>query len=114
MKEAIRRTLEQGMLGYEERLQQMMQQIESMAPEQIDQLLERLTQKLAEEGYVNLTPEAPRVGHGNGQREQQIRVEVTDKALDFLGYKTLKDLLASLGKSSFGRHDTRATNSATR
>jgi len=27
--------------------------------------------------------------------------------LDFLGFKTLKDLLGSLGKSSFGRHDTR-------
>src|SRR5207253_1264297 len=25
---------------------------------------------------------------------------------DFLGYKTLKNLMASLGKSSFGRHDT--------
>ena len=33
--------------------------------------------------------------------------EVTDKSLDFLGFKTLKDLLGSLGKSSFGRHDTR-------
>ena len=33
--------------------------------------------------------------------------EVTDKALDFLGYRALRDLLGSLGKSSFGRHDTR-------
>ena len=37
----------------------------------------------------------------------EARFEITDKALDFLGFKTLKDLLASLGKSSFGRHDTR-------
>src|SRR5439155_1383412 len=29
------------------------------------------------------------------------------KALDFLGYRALRDLLGSLGKSSFGRHDTR-------
>jgi Ca-activated chloride channel homolog len=36
-----------------------------------------------------------------------VRFEVTDKSLDFLGFKTLKDLLGSLGKSSFGRHDTR-------
>src|SRR5204863_3655796 len=27
--------------------------------------------------------------------------------LDFLGYRALRDLLGSLGKSSFGRHDTR-------
>ena len=33
--------------------------------------------------------------------------EVTDKTLDFLGYRALRDLLGSLGKSSFGRHDTR-------
>ena len=32
---------------------------------------------------------------------------MTDKAIDFLGYKALRDLLGSLGKSSFGRHDTR-------
>ena len=36
-----------------------------------------------------------------------MKVEVTDKSLDFLGFKTLKDLLGSLGKSSFGAHDTR-------
>ena len=36
-----------------------------------------------------------------------MKFEVTDKSLDFLGFKTLKDLLGSLGKSSFGRHDTR-------
>ena len=36
-----------------------------------------------------------------------MRFEVTDKALDFLGYRALRDLLGSLGKSSFGRHDTR-------
>ena len=36
-----------------------------------------------------------------------MRFEVTDKSLDFLGFKTLRDLLGSLGKSSFGRHDTR-------
>ncbi len=39
--------------------------------------------------------------------EGQVRFELTDKALDFLGYKTLKNLLGSLGKASFGRHDTR-------
>jgi Ca-activated chloride channel family protein len=32
---------------------------------------------------------------------------VTDKSLDFLGYRALRDLLGSMGKSSLGRHDTR-------
>jgi Ca-activated chloride channel family protein len=31
---------------------------------------------------------------------------VTNKSLDFLGYRTLRDLLGSLGKASLGRHDT--------
>ncbi len=44
---------------------------------------------------------------GEAQPNVEARFEITDKALDFLGFKTLKDLLASLGKSSFGRHDTR-------
>src|SRR6202044_2785050 len=45
-------------------------------------------------------------GAGDG-RDAKARFEITDKSLDFLGFKTLKDLLGSLGKSSFGRHDTR-------
>jgi Ca-activated chloride channel homolog len=38
---------------------------------------------------------------------EQYRFEITDKSLDFLGYRALRDLLGSLGKSSLGRHDTR-------
>ncbi len=36
-----------------------------------------------------------------------MKFEVTDKALDFLGYRALRDLLGSIGRSSAGRHDTR-------
>jgi Ca-activated chloride channel family protein len=32
---------------------------------------------------------------------------MTEKATDFLGFKALRDLLGALGKSSFGRHDTK-------
>ncbi len=37
---------------------------------------------------------------------RNIKFEVTEKGLDFLGYKTLQKLLGSLGKSSIGRHET--------
>ena len=37
---------------------------------------------------------------------RNVKFEVTEKGLDFLGYKTLRDLLGSLGKSSIGRHET--------
>jgi Ca-activated chloride channel family protein len=36
-----------------------------------------------------------------------VRFELTGKGVDFLGFRALRDLLGSLGKSSFGRHDTR-------
>ena len=35
-----------------------------------------------------------------------MQFNLTDKGIDFLGYKTLRNLLGSLGKSSFGSHDT--------
>jgi Ca-activated chloride channel family protein len=71
-------------------------------------LLESLVQKLAEEGHISTDQDSEQQGQGKAQgREGQARFEVTDKSLDFLGFKTLKDLLGSLGKSSFGRHDTR-------
>ena len=37
----------------------------------------------------------------------EARFEITDKTIDFLGFKTLQDLMGSMGRSSFGRHDTR-------
>ena len=47
-------------------------------------------------------------GGGGGMGDpRQYRFEITDKSLDFLGYRALRDLLGSLGKSSLGRHDTR-------
>jgi Ca-activated chloride channel homolog len=79
----------------------------------LEELLNRLIERMAEEGYISVDapPEPgergdPQVGPASGA-EGRVKFEVTDKALDFLGYKALKDLLGSLGKSSFGRHDTR-------
>jgi Ca-activated chloride channel family protein len=34
------------------------------------------------------------------------KFEITQKGLDFLGFKALKDLLSAIGRSPFGRHDT--------
>lgn len=100
LKRAIQDALESGQLFPDERMQQMLEQLEAMSPEQVDQLLEKLVQKLADEGNIS-------VDRGEEGKEGSARFEVTDKSLDFLGFKTLKDLLGSLGKSSFGRHDTR-------
>jgi Ca-activated chloride channel family protein len=109
LKRAIQEALENGELFPNDQMQQMLEKLASMTPEQMDQLLENLVQKLADEGVISVDQNAdsnPPVGGGKGG-EAQARFEVTDKSLDFLGFKTLKDLLGSLGKSSFGRHETR-------
>jgi Ca-activated chloride channel family protein len=109
LKKAIQAALEQGKLFNEDALQEMMDRIRNMTPEQMDKLLERLVQKMADEGQITIEePSDPQAGAGKGQGpDSKVKFEVTDKSLDFLGFKTLKDLLGSLGKSSFGRHDTR-------
>jgi Ca-activated chloride channel homolog len=109
LKKAIQQALEQGKLFDQEHLEEMMERLQSMSPEQMEQLLERLVQKMIDEGQITVEDRADqtaRPGVGDG-RDSKVKFEVTDKSLDFLGFKTLKDLLGSLGKSSFGRHDTR-------
>src|SRR6202050_796663 len=109
LKEAIQKALESGQLFPDDQMQQMLEKLSAMSQEQLDQLLENLVQKLEAEGHISTDQDSESdPGKGGGQgRDGQARFEVTDKSLDFLGFKTLKDLLGSLGKSSFGRHDTR-------
>jgi Ca-activated chloride channel homolog len=110
LKKAIQRALEQGQLFDERHLQEMMERLQAMTPEQMDALLAKLVEKMVDEGQITIeepdSQAASAPGMGDG-RDAKVKFEVTDKSLDFLGFKTLKDLLGSLGKSSFGRHDTR-------
>jgi Ca-activated chloride channel family protein len=108
--------IEQGMLT-EQQIEEMLAENEgkfkgSLLEELVNQLIERLV----EEGYLNLKeieqPQARQLQNGQGKGEigqaqpRDVRFEVTEKGLDFLGYKTLQKLLGSVGKSSIGRHDT--------
>jgi Ca-activated chloride channel homolog len=121
--DALRRALlqalmDQGLLSPPQ-IQQMLDENEGKYQgSQLQELLNQLIERLVEEGYLTLQEEAPdreqrreRMGNGQGQIEEplprNIKFEVTEKGLDFLGYKTLRNLLGSLGKSSVGRHDTR-------
>jgi Ca-activated chloride channel family protein len=103
LKRAIEQALERGEFFDAERAEQIRQQLESMSEEQLDQLLSRMVQKLVDEGYINTEQQSA----GAGKAESRVEVKVTDKSIDFLGFKTLKDLLGSLGHASFGAHDTR-------
>ena len=76
----------------------------------LEELIQELIRQMAEQGYISLdSDEAPRAGAGAGQGQDTspARFQVTDKSLDFLGYRALRDLLGSSGRSSVGRHDTR-------
>src|SRR6187402_3253592 len=82
---------------------------------QLEQLIEDIIKRMMEEGFITPAPDleperahrAQGTGGGMGPDAPPTRFEVTDKSLDFLGYRALRDLLGSLGKSSLGRHDTR-------
>src|SRR5918992_4793355 len=107
--------LDQGLLD-QRQVQEMLDDNEgkfkgSLLEEMLNQLIERLV----EEGYLTLKEEPAqqqRQPQGQGTPEvseplpRNVKFEVTEKGLDFLGYKTLRNLLGSLGKSSVGRHET--------
>jgi Ca-activated chloride channel homolog len=84
------------------------------ARQQIEDLIQQIIDRMMEQGFVTPSPdlEGERehrrgVGGGIGEDAGPVKFEVTDKALDFLGYRALRDLLGSVGRSSAGRHDTR-------
>ena len=99
----------------DELVQQMLQNWEDYQNSELARKINKLLERLSEEGYVSVEQPNPTQGQileregdpSAGASEGKAKFEITDKALDFLGFKTLRDLLGSLGKSSFGRHDTR-------
>src|SRR5687767_3826694 len=84
------------------------------AEERIEQLIQQILQKLQHQGYLTGPPnleaaraDRDRPGRGGRGPETNFKFEITDKSLDFLGYRALRDLMGSIGRSSVGRHDTR-------
>ncbi|MFZ0334778.1 MAG: VWA domain-containing protein [Candidatus Acidiferrales bacterium] len=116
LRQAILRALEEGDLLPPEMMEQLLENPDIDQNQKLRDLIDQLIERLTQEGYVSpqpphVTPPPQETPGGQasapGKQEIHARFEITDKALDFLGFKTLRDLLASLGKSSFGRHDTR-------
>src|SRR4029453_7752286 len=119
--DALRRALLEALIDKEllcqHQIQQMLDENEGKYEgSQLQEMLNQLIERLVEEGYLKLheEPQSERrremMGNGEGRVEEplprNVKFEVTEKGLDFLGYKTLRTLLGSLGKSSMGRHDT--------
>jgi Ca-activated chloride channel family protein len=111
--EELRRALEQALLNGEMFDEEMRDRLQQMQMDgELEELIERLIERMQQEDYISIDqPHDPAkqssVGGQVGDAQQQAKFEITDKSLDFLGFKALRDLLGSLGKSSFGRHDTR-------
>jgi Ca-activated chloride channel homolog len=115
LREAIMRALmEEGLMSDEE-LEALSDEQGNLKVDAMTELLDRLIQRLIDEGYltVNERPRqqqetgiASQAGRTGKPVERSVKFELTDKSLDFLGFKALRQLIASLGKSSFGRHET--------
>src|SRR6267142_379799 len=109
LREAIQQALERGDFLSDE----LREKIEQMQMEgTLDQLVQQLIERMQQEDFISIDQPHDRTQQSTtpgqvGDNQTQVRFEITDKGLDFLGYKTLRDLLGSLGRSSFGRHDTR-------
>jgi Ca-activated chloride channel family protein len=113
--DAIMEALLNGGLLSEETLERLLGkdwQTSADAEAKLDELIQKIIDKLQSQGYVTSSPDLDaererREGRGGRGNEQSFKFEITDKSLDFLGYRALRDLLGSIGKSSLGRHDTR-------
>lgn len=117
LRQAIEQALQEGDLLSDGEMEKLMDGAPEERDARMKELIDQLIDRMMEEGYITGQPQVtappektPRGSVGRGRErppETQARFEITDKTIDFLGFKTLKDLMASLGRSSFGRHDTR-------
>jgi len=121
LREAILRALQEGDLLPEDvmsdEMRELLQDPGALNNQEMRELIDKLIERMTQEGFINpqqppqVTPPPQNTPGGRlGQAQDtntEARFEITDKAIDFLGFKTLQDLLGSLGRSSFGRHDTR-------
>jgi Ca-activated chloride channel family protein len=116
--DAILEALFSGGVLSEEALQQLLGEPadgdQEKARQQLEDLVQQIIDKMMEQGFVTGAPDLEQerehrrgTGGGIGEDAGPVKFEVTDKALDFLGYRALRDLLGSIGRSSAGRHDTR-------
>jgi Ca-activated chloride channel family protein len=107
LEEAILEALTRRGLLSDEELDQLMGDGDAL-----ERFLQKVIERLVREGYLKTMENQPfhdptQGGGRMGPAGPPVRFELTEKGIDFLGYRTLRDLLGSLGKSSFGRHDTR-------
>src|SRR3974390_432740 len=106
LREAILRALQEGDLipdeALSEEMRKMLQDPGALNSKEVRDLIQKLVDRLSQEGFINpqqppqitQPPQSTPGGQlGRPQENPEARFEITDKAIDFLGFKTLKDLL---------------------
>jgi Ca-activated chloride channel family protein len=77
--------------------------------QKLDALVSEIIRRLVEDGWLK-TDRQQEIGEsGEGYEddpENSPQFQLTDKSIDFLGFRLLRHLLGSLGRSSLGHHDT--------
>lgn len=78
----------------------------------IESLIQELIKKMSDEGYISTETSnefQAKIEHIQSGPEylSNSTFNVTDKGLDFLGYRALRDLLGSKGYGALGKHGTR-------
>ena len=113
LREAILQALMERDMIPEDMLREA-QKSENFDQTQLNQEISKMIQRLRDEGFIRVDDPQPgqtAQGEGSSSPSGSAKFELTQKSIDFLGYKTLRDLLGGLGKSSAGRHDTREYSS---
>ncbi len=78
-------------------------------PEDVRDFLDQVIRKLVEENFLNVSSQGEQTSQGGqegGASKNEIRFQLTEKSIDFLGHRTLRQLLSSQGRGSFGKHRT--------
>src|SRR5213593_4687860 len=78
---------------------------------ELDELIDQLIRKMIEEGWMRTDQQSPSAFDESSEGVEDLpsgsaKFELTDKSIDFFGSRLLRHLLGSLGRSSFGRHET--------
>ena len=88
---------------------------DEVSEDKLAQLLDQLVQRLIQDGFLSVdqpatVPDSHQPLDGKGSvahaASRDVQFNLTDRGIDFLGFRTLRHLLGSFGKSSVGAHDT--------
>jgi Ca-activated chloride channel family protein len=117
LREALMRLLlREGFLS-EEELEALRGDDGEISDAVMQDLIDRLIERLIAEGYLTVE-DIERLARGQQGSEEQgegtigskseepVHFQVAQKGLDLLGYKALRELMGSVGRSNLGRHDT--------